>query len=365
MTALSSIKKIHQRFKLNGTSYNDGQLKELAYSFIKEGQAYEQEIGAFMLDWLDQRDTIAVKTSGSTGTPKKILLRKQHMINSARATADFFGLKAGSSALLCLPAQYIAGKMMLVRAFVSGLELDCVVPSATPLAATQKIYDFCAMVPLQLENSLHNIEKLKKLLVGGAPMALQLKNQVQLSSTQIYETYGMTETITHVAVNHINSKKTLGPSGVESIFTALPNVHFEKDNRDCLVITAPKVSENPVITNDIVNLISETQFEWLGRIDNVINSGGIKLFPEQIEAKLSELISNRFFVIGLFDKNLGQKLVLIVEGKINIELLTKEIAALSSLGEYEVPKTIYNLPKFLETETGKILRNENLQLIKS
>lgn len=359
---------LHQSFKLNGIPYTKPDLKALAYDLVKEGSDFEKSIGNFLSDWLDEKSTIEVQTSGSTGTPKNILLKKQHMVNSALATGEYFDLKKGNTAFLCLPTDYIAGKMMLVRAMILGLELDYVEPTSSPLSGLSKDYDFAAMVPLQLENSLKEIEMIKTLIVGGTVVSRSLKEKVQEKNTAVFETYGMTETITHVAVTRINGVVEYFDSAQHKLrrihFNAIPNVAFSIDKRDCLVISAPKVSNNPVITNDIVNLISETKFEWLGRYDTIINSGGIKLFPEQIEEKLSSLLSNRFFVAGIPDEKLGQKLVLIVEGEIDSNELIRILDEFVALERFEVPKNIYALPEFVTTDTGKIRRKENLLLIK-
>ncbi|WP_282161763.1 AMP-binding protein [Ulvibacterium marinum] len=353
---------IHFRFKFNGFHPSIDELKEIGYSLIKEGTLFEQAIGDFLLDWLDEKLVIEVKTSGSTGIPKSILLKKSQMVNSALATGDFFGLHPGDSALLCLPCDFIAGKMMLVRAMVLGLELDYVEPSSNPLEYNSNSYDFCAMVPLQLQKSLGQLKQIRIVLVGGASVSNALKKKVEHESTTIFETYGMTETITHVAVRKIHP---IPPSVVETFFETLPGVTVSTDSRDCLMINAPNVCDDKVITNDLVHLISDTEFKWLGRYDNIINSGGVKLIPEQIETKLTQIISNRFFVTGFPDEKLGQKLVLLVEGEIDVETLSKKITELSSLEKYEVPKAIYNIPSFLETETGKIRRKENANLILS
>jgi len=349
---------IHPKFRLNGKSYTFATLKRFAFVLLKEGRPFEKSIGIFLSDWLDETATVEVKTSGSTGVPKIILLKKQQMINSALATGKYFSLTSGKSALLCLSADYIAGKMMLVRAMILGLALDYVEPSSSPLNESNGSYDFAAMVPLQLENSLKKIEQIKTLIVGGAPMSTTLKAQVQDSATAVFETYGMTETITHVAVRNVNSNT------MKKTFSALLNVTFSIDGRDCLIVDAPDVNDITVITNDIVRLISETEFEWLGRYDNVINSGGVKLIPEQIENKLASQLANRFFVAGLPDEKLGQKLVLIVEGKIDSYELEKALGENTNLTTYEVPKNIYQLQKFVETATGKIRREENLRLVR-
>ncbi len=363
--------KIHSHFKLNGISFSRDELKEVAYNLIKEGEPFEKEIGDFLLDWLDDHPTLQVRTSGSTGKPKPITLQKGHMINSAVATGEFFGLQPGNTALLCLPARYIAGKMMLVRAMVLGLGLDFVSPSSQPLQGISKSYDFGAMIPLQLENSLKSLDQFKLMIVGGAPVSNKVQAQVQVQKTQVFQTYGMTETITHVALQKIHvwpsEAAELGRSTVEAQaqknnFKTLPNVTVSTDERGCLVIDAPKITDASVVTNDVVDLVSETEFQWLGRYDNVINSGGVKLFPEQIEAKLASLISSRFFVAGLPDEKLGQKLVLVVEGVVEGEKLLQEIRSLNALEKFEVPKKIYPVTEFQQTESGKILRKATLAL---
>lgn len=362
MKASLNYKGIHPQFKLNGVSYGFDELKEVAYSLIKEGNNHEKHIGDFLSDWLDDAGTVEVKTSGSTGTPKTILLEKQHMFNSAIATGEFFDLKAGQTALLCLPAEYIAGKMMLVRALILGFELDYVSPASNPLESVAKSYDFCAMVPLQLQNSIDKIEQVKTLIVGGAAVSAQLKNHVQLKPTKVFETYGMTETITHVALKKVNHSND---SNAENSFKSLASVSFSIDERGCLVIQAPKVALESVITNDMVRLISSSEFEWLGRYDTIINSGGVKLFPEQIEAKLTSLIEQPFFVAGIEDETLGQKLVLIVEGESDSNTILSKISNSNGLERFEIPKAVYFLSQFVTTYNGKIRRKENLQLIRS
>ncbi len=359
---------IHPRFKLNGHSYAKPELKQLAYDLIKEGEDYEKSIGDFLTDWLDENTTISVQTSGSTGKPKSISLKKAQMVNSTMATGEFFGLKAGDKALLCLPVDFIAGKMMLVRALVLGLQLDSVNPSSQPMVGNSKTYDFVAMVPLQLENSLEALHQIKTLIIGGAAMSHKLQVQVQAQvqaqkeKTAIFETYGMTETITHVAVAPFAPKGGTITSAAERSrsFVALPHVNFSMDDRGCLIINAPNVSDEPVVTNDLVQLISDTEFEWLGRYDNIVNSGGIKLVPEQIEAKLIPIIGNRFFVAGIRDDKLGQKLVLVAEGKVDTEKLLTKIKSLKTLQKFELPKEIFHVQKFIETGNGKVLRRETL-----
>ncbi|WP_411894948.1 AMP-binding protein [Winogradskyella sp. A2] len=352
--------KIHNRFKLNGLHFNYEDLKEVAYSLIKEGETYEKVTGNFLIDWLNKDDFLYVNTSGSTGKPKVIKLKKQAMVNSAIATGDYFGLEPGDSALDCLPSHYIAGKMMLVRAMILGLEIDCVEPSAHPIFDYEKQYDFCAMIPLQLKHTINYTQNIKTIIVGGSMITKPLLEQIKHSSSKFYETYGMTETVTHVAVRKLESESGKG----EKLFNALPDVTFDKDERNCLIINASKLVEESLVTNDIVELTSETSFKLLGRYDNVINSGGVKLFPEQIEKKLQPVIDERFILAGEDDGTLGEKLILIIENpRDSKDSIENRIKHLKGLTKYELPKEIYLIDRFVETVNGKIQRNKTIKKV--
>lgn len=342
--------KIHNKFALNGLHHNREQLILWANFHIKEGEDFEKEVGLFILDWLDNKDFIITKTSGTTGKPKPIELKKQAMVNSAIATGDFFNINSKDKALHCLPCQFIAGKMMFVRALILGLELDLVNPQGK--FELKKNYDFAAMVPLQVENNFIELTKIKKLIIGGAPPSSQLLYELkQLENISVYETYGMTETITHIAAKNIH----------DEYFKVLPNINIQIDERNCLVIDAPRINSKKIYTNDIVEIFQNNQFKWLGRIDNVINSGGVKLFPEQIEKKLESYISKRFFVTSEEDLKLGNKVVLVIESE--PFSISKEI--FENLSKYEHPKQIYFTAKFCETKTGKINREETIKKIRT
>lgn len=356
---INSYNKTHSEFRLNGTHYAQEDLAELAYTFIKEGRKFEQDIGEFLLDWIDDTDFIIVHTSGSTGQPKAIKIKKQAMVNSAIATGNFFNLKPGSTALHGLPTQFIAGKMMMVRALVLGLKLDCIAPKSVLNFNHKKNYAFCAMVPLQLENSLNHINNIQHLIIGGAPVSERLKSDVQNLKTNIYETYGMTETVTHIAVKKLNNTPFSGQKRGEPYFKTLPNISISQDERDCLVIDAVQLSETKIITNDVVKLHAKDAFEWLGRYDNIINSGGVKLAPEQIEAKLQGKIQGRFFIASETHSTLGEQLILVLENKSN----DIDSAVFSELEKFEKPKKIYNVITFIETKSGKINRKETLKTI--
>lgn len=340
--------KFHKSFKLNGLSFSS------VDEILRYSKEFSEEIHQFLKSWFSVDKNIIVQTSGSTGTPKPILLKKEFVVNSAKATGCYFDLEENTTALLCLPIKYIAGKLMLIRALTLGWKLDIIPSNSNPLEKIDKVYDFSAMVPLQLENSLSKINLIKKLIVGGGVVSKELVAKIQQVSTAVFATYGMTETITHIAVKKLNKI-------VETpvFYQVLPNVTIYKDQRNCLVIKAFKVSDEIIFTNDVVDLVAEHQFMWLGRFDHVINSGGIKLHPENIEEKLSKIIRNRFFVTGIFDEKLGQKLVLIIEGKKDVINLNQ-----ANLLKYETPKETYFLDNFIETKTKKIQRKKTLDLLK-
>ena len=343
--------QIHPQFRLNGIPLDKDSLYEVAYSWIKEGKDFEIDAGDFLLDWLSPSEYIEVKTSGSTGIPKTLALRKEHMVNSALATGRYFQLEPENRSLLCLSTKYIAGKMMLVRAMVLGMWITVVEPSSSPFQKELGHFDFAAMVPLQVQNSLDELQRIKKLIIGGAPISQALRERIASSRNSIYETYGMTETITHIAVKRLDNE--------QDCFETLPDVTIRKDDRGCLVINAPRISDGEIITNDLIDIINENCFIWLGRYDNVINSGGVKLIPEQIEEKLSTVIPNRFFVATVPDEKLGERLILIIEGL--LENPIKTIAKNTKLAPYEMPKDVYSLKQFEETTNGKLLRRKTLQ----
>lgn len=344
-----TYENVHNHFKLNGFSLNRDDLCRVAYSFIKEGEDFEKPVGDFLLDWFDSKSYVEMQTSGSTGTPKIVRVEKQAMVNSALATGDFFDLRSGNRALQCLPVKYVAGKMMLIRALILGLDLDYVAPTSHPMQNLDDTnYDFVAMVPMQAQNSLKELQNVKKLIVGGARISASLEKKLMKLPTEVYETYGMTETITHIAAKRVGEKA----------FTVLPHVTISYDDRNCLVIHAPHIiAEDVVVTNDLVELINENQFVFLGRIDNVINSGGVKIMPEQVEQKIGSKIDRRFFIASKEDAELGEKVVLVIEG----DVFEVDKTIFDSLDKYERPKEVVFVPKFKETENGKVLRKETLK----
>ncbi len=339
---------LYTTLKLHGVLYTKVELLKL----ISERNIHtnwERYLYDFILEWISSSREIKVSTSGSTGVPKDIFVSKKAMINSALITGYALQLSKEDSAFLCLPCNYISGKMMVVRAFVLGLNLIVEAPNTKALACVKSV-DFCAMTPMQTQISIHHIHKVKKLIIGGAEISTHLEKQlIDKSQGDIYHSYGMTETVSHIALRKLGTRR----------FVALPNVNLSQDERGCLVIEAPFLSDEKIATNDIVNL-NKDGFLWQGRYDNIINSGGIKLFPEVIEKKLSSYIDRNFIIIAFKNELLGQQVVLLIEGaamKINLDLLC------ARLDRYESPRDVYFLDSFVYTDSGKIDRRETIKLL--
>lgn len=323
--------------------------KEINTNQLPQKEEWQKNIVNFLQEWLSDSQTITTKTSGSTGTPKNIELTKKAMTESATLTGKFLNLKPDDTALVCMPTQYIAGKMMLVRAWVWKLKLFCIEPTSHPLNNLEQKFTFSAMTPMQVRNSLNKINQIKKLLVGGAQVSYDLQTILKKYNTDIYESFGMTETISHIALKKISSGKKEHP------FCLMPDTKIRQDERGCLCIK-PSFLKEEIITNDIIHLISDYEFEWLGRWDNVINSGGVKIFPEKVEKQLKSIINEEFIISQKPDEILGNKIVLIIEGN-ESPILKKQIENFSFENKYEKPREIIYIKKFKRTSTGKIIRN--------
>jgi o-succinylbenzoate---CoA ligase len=323
-------------------------LPEIIY--IDEGR--KTEIQEFLDEWFDTAETVQANSSGSTGSPKKIVLQKKYMIASAKNTIAYFELLPGQSIYLCLSTATIAGKMMLVRAIVGQLKIVIGPVSSDSLLHCALPIDFTAIVPLQLEQALKvdpkRLNTFGKVLVGGAPLSDQLMNKIIAAKLSIYQSYGMTETMSHVAIRNINEFNTL-------TYKALNNITFSLNLSEELIIHAPELGLPELKTNDIVDLHSPTSFTWLGRSDFIINSGGKKISPERIEKKLSQLIDLPFYIYGIPDQTLGSKAVLIVESSTEFSLDKTKLTQL--LEKHELPKAIIRIEQFIRTESNKIDRH--------
>ena len=348
----------HPSFKLNGLSFDSVQeLEEFLHTLRIQGDQHEVDLAEFISQWLSADPHIESYTSGTTGTPKKCLLSKQKMQLSAQTTGTFFDIGPGASALLCLPLSFIAGKMMVVRAMVLGWDLHLVAPAKDALTQYDSKYDFVALVPHQLAHSYRALDKVNTLIVGGGVLPNHLEEKLQASAVKAYATYGMTETLTHVAARRLN-----GPQRSE-VYKAMPDVRFTRDNRGCLVIHAPNLIEKPLITNDLVKIIDEYSFEYLGRVDDVINSGGVKHAPEVLERKLGQYLSGQFVISSLLHESLGEQIVLVKDAKgPSKEDIDRAITHLSPV---ERPKLIINLEAMPVTDTGKIKRKQLRDLIRN
>lgn len=307
-------------------------------------------------EWNNGLNYIEAMTSGSTGSPKLVRLYKRDMVKSACATLDFFKIKRGATFVCPMDFKYIGAKMMFVRAFVNEGKLIEKAPS-------NKIdldidADLLAVVPSQIDHILQdkNISsKIKNLIIGGAPLSPERQRIIKQAGLNAYMTYGMTETSSHVALAEVCS----------DIYRALPNIEFELDDRGCMVINMKDRIANRIITNDMVELISTTSFKWLGRYDNIINTGGIKIQPEVLEKEIlkilkdNNIIVQKIAIIGENSVKWGTQIALIIEkGEYEIEENTEMLLSLIKNGLYDsrlTPKVIYFRPVSI-TENGKIIR---------
>lgn len=335
--------------------------KNLNTNKLQPITAFEEKVLFFLKEWFSEASTVSVQTSGSTGIPKIFDIEKEKMQNSAKMTCDFLGLNEGDTALLCLPVEYISGKMMLVRALERKLKLIVKMPDIHPLKDLEEKVDFCAMTPLQVENALSKIHLIKNLIIGGAAVSETLKRKLSRieneknDNRRIFETYGMSETLSHIAMKEIFPNE-------EEYFNTFDGIEISKDERGCLKILAPMLNPDVLTTNDLVELKNEKQFKFLGRADNIINSGGAKIFPEELETVVKKHIENEVVFLGIPDEILGHKLVLAIEGERNEELENK-ILNIQYRKAFYKPKEVFFLDEIPRTPNGKVDRRTLLQLL--
>jgi O-succinylbenzoic acid--CoA ligase len=326
---------------------------------------WQKNIWSFLATWVNENNQLfEINTSGSTGTPKTIAHKRASMIASAQRTCDFFSLQENDTALLALPVTHIGGRMMLVRSKVRKLRLICIEPKANPLlgfSSTLKI-DFAAFTPMQLFRILEDddtaayLENFQTIILGGGEISELLKTKIQTIAASVYETYGMTETVSHIALKKVNG------ADQTNHFSCLGGIEIATDNRGCLIVKAAALLDEILVTNDLVHLIDQQHFEWLGRIDNTINTGGIKIQAEEIERKLKSFVENRFFITSEKDAQLGERVILVLEQNELTSIEKEKLQALftTHLSAYEKPKAMYHTPTFTETENGKINRKATL-----
>jgi O-succinylbenzoic acid--CoA ligase len=329
---------------------------------------FVQAAFSFCKAWLSDQELFTQETSGSTGIPKRITIHRSQMEASAKATGEFFKINSNWNLLCCLNPEYIAGKMMLVRAMTWQCKIELTEPSSNPFFETDFLipHDFVAMVPLQVEAALSNpktSEKLKaskNIIIGGAPISSSLQNQLISLGISAYQTFGMTETVSHIALAKISNE--------ELIYKTLPGVTIGITDQQLLWIKSDMSGPIPIQTTDQVDLLSEKSFKWLGRVDYVINSGGIKLHPEVLEQKAAAAVhqffpSASFFFGDYPDDQLGQKLILFIETRSPEEKKASNLKEMlrMNLSRFEVPKEIVFLKSFHRTPTGKLDRLKTIQ----
>lgn len=306
--------------------------------------------------------TLAAHTSGTTGAPKAIGFPAKDLVASAQLTAKAFDLRAGDRALLCLPVGFIAGRMMIVRAMVLGLDLHLADARGSILdnLRTDDRFRFAAMVPQQLHRAVQEdrsrVERqFERILLGGGPVAKTLEDDLHGLRTHVLHGYGSTETLTHVALRTLN-----GPQR-SNVYEALGAISFSSDDDQRLVIHTPHLTVQEHHTNDLVDLIDRTHFRWLGRYDNVILSGGRKIHPERLEAITSGVLPYAHYFMAVPDERLGQAVKLVIETDRSPEEVLPEVmrSLTAALAKYELPRKVVAQAEFLRTASGKVIRDKS------
>lgn len=349
-----------------GRRWSVADLPEISGKAASEQEEARSAFWSFLNDWFSEEDTLAVQSSGSTGQPKCYPVQKERMMNSACRTCRALGLKAGDRLLLCMDLRYIGAKMMVVRALVAGMEIILRAPTAHPLATLDRTVDFISMVPLQLFRSLQvpderaKLEQARVVLIGGGAVDRTLWQAARELPCRVYSSYGMTETLSHIALcllqddrQVLSGKKV---SDFQVLYTPLPGISVSRTADGCLVVDAPDLCDDLLVTNDLVDLRSDGTFAVLGRRDNVVNSGGIKIHIEEDETILKKLLGGRSFALtSVADPALGEALVLLVEVS---EEEARQLAVVLKhrLPSYHAPRHVIAVPKIPMTGSGKIAR---------
>lgn len=314
----------------------------------------------FVSDWQSDSPTLLVHTSGSTGKPKPMLVEKRRMEASARITCGFLGLRAGDTALLCMPLDFIAGKMVVVRSLVWGLQLVAVEPSGHPLKGLTESPTFAAMVPMQVYNSLKVEEErrllrdIKHLIIGGGAINRDMAEALRGFPNAVWSTYGMTETLSHIALRRL--------SGAEASewYEPFDGVGVTTNANGCLVIDAPAVCAQPLVTNDIAEIAPDgRRFRIRGRRDNVVCSGGLKLQIEEMEARLQPHLNVPYMISKRPDDKFGEAVVLLA---VTDDMESVCEVCRKHMPRYEQPRYFLAVSELPMTPTGKPARAEAMKL---
>ncbi len=298
-------------------------------------------------EWFQGDEVLEVFSSGSTGEPKLVRIEREHVLRSAQASVDFFKIGPESKILLVLPLNRIGGIMLLIRATLAKAQLVPVDPSLYPFEElpAELNFDFASLVPNQLEANLHNLARIKKVLVGGGPVHPSVERELARYRSEVWHSYASTETISHVALRRLNPDHSF-------YYQALDGVHFDVNQAGELIIEAPHLGLNGLQTKDQVALKDRQSFRWLGRSDNVVLSGGLKIYPEELEQKLS--LEVPFFLDKAEDINLGEQLILVLLEEDYQDSIISEIR--SQLSGADRPKAIFTVSHFHYTDNGKLKR---------
>lgn len=353
----------NQVLTINGKSVTLDSLSQQIREESGVRKAFLQELYDFLVCWFDDSETLSINTSGSTGTPKPIIVKKQNMIESARLTCEFLQLKPGNTALLCMPLQYIAGKMMIVRALVAQLDLRWQAPSGNPLVDIDYHIHFTAMVPSQVynvikdKNTRSKLSQIDNLIIGGGVISREIESDLLTMPGNIYSTYGMTETLSHIALRRLNNPNA------QLYYHPLSSVKLSLTDDSALIINAPLVCDEILKTNDIAYINEDGSFQIIGRKDNIINCGGIKIQIEEVEKHLAQQMKLAFAITSVPSSKWGEEIVLLIEG--DNETVNDCHKQISSLPKYWQPHYIYFISTIPLTETGKINRAACKQLASS
>ena len=343
-----------QRLLLEGKEYAPEDISRLVAEGAGNCPPALWDLYLFLNEWFDASPVITVHTSGSTGVPKELVVRKDRMMQSARLTCEFLNLQAGETALLCMNLRYIGAMMMVVRSLVAGLNLVVRPASGHPLSDVEVPLKFAAMVPLQVYNTLRvpaerkRLEHTDILIIGGGAVDDSLEAELKTIPIAAYSTYGMTETLSHIALRRLNGE------AASKCYYPFPSVELSLSAENTLIVKAPLICDDVLQTNDIACLCSDGGFTIAGRKDNVINSGGIKIQAEEMENRLQPFIPVPFAVTAVPDPCLGQALTLLIAGKPDIKELENKLQAV--LETYYRPKHIFITELIPQTENGKIDR---------
>lgn len=322
------LNQAEQTLLLEGTLYLRPEIAELCRRHQDE-EGFRGDLWRFLAEWFDEKSTVWGMSSGSTGSPKEMALEKARMMYSAGLTCSFLGLKPGEGALLCMPLQYVGAKMLVVRALVAGLNLICVAPSSRPLRECSFSPDFAAMTPMQVRSSLRQpdesarLRRIVHLIIGGGAVDASLQKELQKFPHAVWSTYGMTETLSHIALRRLN-----GPEASDW-YRPFDGVSLSASPEGALIIDAPRLCAQRLLTNDLVEFGPEGCFRILGRKDNVINSGGVKVQIEAAEEMLRPHLGQPFLITSASDPGKGEQVILLVEGECSSE--SELLAACKSL----------------------------------